>query len=64
MEPGPDVSHLDQLEAELEAVDATLSRLADGTFGWCEACGEPISEERLDSDPLTQACCDDHQRQA
>lgn len=63
MEPGPDVSHLDELEAELEAVDAALSKLADGTFGWCDVCGDSISEARLDADPLTRACCADHQRQ-
>lgn len=63
MEPGPDVSNLDQLEAELEAVDAALGRLADGTFGLCDVCGEQISEARLDADPLTRTCGADHQRQ-
>lgn len=40
-------------------VEAALERLAAGTYGTCEACGRPISAERLDALPATRFCVDD-----
>ena len=33
-------------------IDAALSRLDDGTYGYCEETGEPISLKRLDARPI------------
>lgn len=54
-----DVSLLDSLNAELDDVEAALARLEDGTYGTCQACGRPISPERLDALPATRFCIDD-----
>jgi DnaK suppressor protein len=33
-------------------IDAAISRLDDGTYGYCEETGEPISLKRLDARPI------------
>ena len=33
-------------------IDAALSRLEDGTYGYCEESGEPIGLKRLDARPI------------
>lgn len=33
-------------------IDAALSRLEEGTYGFCEDTGEPISLKRLDARPI------------
>ncbi|RCL00339.1 MAG: DnaK suppressor protein [Candidatus Tokpelaia sp. JSC085] len=33
-------------------IDAALQRLEDGTYGYCEETGEPISIKRLDARPI------------
>lgn len=40
----------------LDEIDAALARLSAGTYGICERCGEPISEERLDARPVARVC--------
>ena len=45
-----DFSILEQVEAELADVERALQRLDDGTYGTCEACGQPIGDERLEVD--------------
>lgn len=42
--------------ARLRAIEAALARIEAGEFGWCEACGEPIGERRLDLDPTLGRC--------
>ena len=54
-----DLSILEQVEAELADVEHALRRLDEGTYGTCEACGRPISEERLEALPATRFCLDD-----
>ena len=44
--------------ADLHAVDAALSRLADGTFGVCARCGRPIGIDRLNARPTAELCID------
>ena len=41
---------------EIKMIQAALERVADGTFGECVACGEPISEARLDAVPHAARC--------
>ncbi len=33
-------------------IDAALSRIEDGSYGYCEETGEPISLKRLDARPI------------
>ncbi len=40
----------------LDEIDAALSRIAEGTYGRCEVCGEPIAAARLDARPFTARC--------
>ena len=41
---------------EVRLIQAALARIKDGTFGVCAACGEPISNERLEVLPHTPRC--------
>lgn len=43
-------------QGELARIDAALARIAEGEFGWCVECGEPIARARLDVDPTAPAC--------
>jgi RNA polymerase-binding protein DksA len=45
-------------ERLLEAIDAALARIDDGTLGICRTCGQPIGEERLEALPWTTQCID------
>ena len=40
----------------LAEILAALARLADGSYGTCEACGRPISAERLAARPAARTC--------
>ena len=33
-------------------IDAAITRIDDGTYGYCEETGEPISLKRLDARPI------------
>ena len=37
-------------------VEHALERIASGTYGRCESCGEPISAERLEAFPAATLC--------
>jgi RNA polymerase-binding protein DksA len=54
-----DLSILERVEAELDDVEHALTRLDDGTYGTCEACGRPIGDERLEAVPAARFCVDD-----
>lgn len=36
----------------ISKIDAALSRIDDGSYGYCEETGEPISLRRLDARPI------------
>ena len=36
----------------ISKIDAALGRIEDGTYGYCEDSGEPISLKRLDARPI------------
>lgn len=40
----------------LEAIDAALLRIEEGTFGTCRRCGKPIAAERLEAMPYATLC--------
>jgi DnaK suppressor protein len=39
-------------------IDEALERIADGTYGKCESCGEAIGLARLKARPVTTLCID------
>ena len=41
---------------ELRRIDAAVRRCADGSYGVCLGCDEPIDERRLDVDPAAELC--------
>lgn len=43
-------------EGLLEAVNAALDRIENGTFGKCEQCQRPVALERLEALPYTPLC--------
>jgi sigma-B regulation protein RsbU (phosphoserine phosphatase) len=49
----PDSIHFGNL---LREVDAALERLQQGSYGLCEACHDPIEEDRLTANPLLRYC--------
>ena len=42
--------------AEMNEIRSALARIGDERFGFCVACGEPISKERLDVLPHAPRC--------
>lgn len=38
------------------AMEMALSRIRDGEYGYCAACGEPIAVRRLEIDPTFEQC--------
>ncbi|PSK93009.1 TraR/DksA family transcriptional regulator [Haloactinopolyspora alba] len=40
----------------LADVDKALARIADGSYGRCERCGEAVSRERLLARPAARTC--------
>lgn len=57
-----DESILEQVEGELIDIDRALDRIADGTYGICEACGKPIGDARLEAIPTARFCVEDQAR--
>ncbi len=41
---------------ELEAIEDALHRLENGTYGYCEACGQSIEPRRLEIMPEAPLC--------
>ncbi|NHA68047.1 TraR/DksA family transcriptional regulator [Phycicoccus flavus] len=46
----------DGLRTRLAELDAAGERVAAGTYGRCEVCGEPIPVERLEARPTARTC--------
>jgi len=51
-----DFSLLEQLEAEINNLDAALRKIDEGTYGRCEVCSKEIGPERLEAMPGTRTC--------
>ncbi|HEV2373947.1 MAG TPA: TraR/DksA family transcriptional regulator [Streptosporangiaceae bacterium] len=43
--------------------ERALARIADGSFGVCESCGEPIGKARLEANPRATLCVTCKQRE-
>jgi RNA polymerase-binding transcription factor DksA len=50
------VSAQEHLLATLREVRRARQRIADGTYGICEVCGEPVPKERLEVRPWAVRC--------
>ena len=44
------------LAASLAAIDRALTKIDAGTYGVCDACGEPITAARLEARPTASRC--------
>jgi DnaK suppressor protein len=42
----------------LKKIEHALQKIADGTYGTCESCGEQIAIPRLKARPVAQLCID------
>jgi len=47
---------IEQARRRLDEIDAALARVADGTYGVCEMCGERIPAGRLEARPVARTC--------
>jgi DnaK suppressor protein len=58
---GLEIDHSVLQHAELELVELELAviRVDTGSYGQCEACGNPISEARLEAIPTARFCIED-----
>ncbi len=48
----------DRERKKLAEIDLALERIQDGLYGFCEDCGEPVGEKRLEVLPFTRVCVD------
>jgi DnaK suppressor protein len=51
-----DIATVTRDVAELSEVEAALNRVADGSYGTCSDCGEPIGWPRLNAQPTADRC--------
>jgi len=56
-----DLSIVQDLDAQLADIEHARSRMANGTYGTCEACGRPIGAARLAARPAARFCIEDQQ---
>jgi DnaK suppressor protein len=49
----------DKLQKTLADVNRAMDKLADGSYGRCDACGEPVGDERLEALPWATLCVRD-----
>lgn len=45
-------------KVELQQIEAALSRIEDGDYGFCVSCGEEIAPKRLALNPTAPVCID------
>ena len=57
------LSMAEGLMETLHEVDAALDRIAKGTYGRCENCGDPIPKARLQAFPRATLCVSCKQRE-
>ena len=47
---------LERARRRLASIDLALARIADGSYGTCESCGQPIPAGRLAARPAARTC--------
>ena len=60
-DPYPPVDDLER--GEVAEIDRALGKIAAGSFGFCETCGQPIPLKRLKSIPWTKYCLRDAEKE-
>jgi DnaK suppressor protein len=51
-----DLSIIESVRGELDAIEDAFARIEAGTYGACEVCHKPIGDERLDAVPAARFC--------
>ena len=51
-----EVGVADSLNASLERIDRALEKVAEGTYGTCDGCGQEIPAARLEAQPESAVC--------
>ena len=51
-----DIAMVTRDTAELHEVDAALASIAEGSYGTCRDCGEPVGWPRLNANPTALRC--------
>ena len=59
-----DLSLVGNLRDLISKIEGALTRIDEGSFGRCAACGQPIEAERLDALPYTTLCLADARRRS
>ena len=49
-------ANLRDLAAFRKETERAIAKLDEGTYGSCDACGEPIGDERLEFRPYATRC--------
>jgi RNA polymerase-binding protein DksA len=52
------LAEIDRDLQELRLIDAAFLRIADGSYGFCDSCGNPIEFARLRATPFASRCFD------
>jgi RNA polymerase-binding protein DksA len=52
------VAMRDEVDRKLAATERALTRIDDGSYGTCTACGKMIDTDRLTVDPTAEYCVD------
>ena len=50
------LSLVEELQGRRSEISAALTRIADGSYGKCENCGQEIPAERLEALPTARLC--------
>ena len=51
-----DVGVADSLNASVERIDRALEKMAEGSYGVCDVCGQQIPAARLEAQPESAVC--------
>ena len=51
-----DVAMVIRESAELQEIEAALTRIADGSYGMCAECGSEVARPRLKAYPMATRC--------
>lgn len=55
-------AEIKDLKKRIKDIDAALVKVAKGTYGFCEKCGMPIPQARLDLVPEARYCIEDEKK--
>lgn len=55
-ERGKDIGFKTYALQQIEKVEDAMEKLETGQYGYCDKCGQPIPQERLEAIPLTTMC--------